>query len=221
MGKCHKCNVEIVDETQVCPLCHSVLERTYDVENMYPNARVRVRSRLFFSRVYLFVGLLIEAMLVSIDMLYESPIWWSAITGLGIFYGYLVLRYAIIGKSGYRSKVIVLSMIAVLSAIAIDFIIGFRGWSLDYVLPAGILLMDVIILGCMAFNRRNWQSYIMWQILMVLLSGIPILLNFFELENNRFLAFAPMSASLVIFVGTMIIGGRRAWVEVRRRFHLS
>lgn len=220
MGKCQKCNVEILDETEFCPLCRSVLERTDELENMYPDARIVMRKRMFFSRVYLFCAIIAEALLIFINVLFPSPIWWSAITGLGLLYSYMVLRYAIIGKSGYRSKVIVLSIIAILSAVAIDFIIGYRGWSVDYVLPSGILLMDGVILGCMICNRRNWQSYIMWLLAMVLCSLIPILLNLFELEQNRFLAFAPLTASAAIFAGTLIIGGRRAAVELRRRFHV-
>lgn len=219
MGKCIKCNVEILDDVHSCPLCCSVLEQTDELENMYPDARVAMRKRVFFSRVYLFLGILVEMVLISLNAALDSTIWWSAISGLGILYSYLVLRYAIIGKSGYRSKVIVLTLIALLGAVAIDFISGYRGWSVDYVLPAGILLMDAAILGCMAINRRNWQSYIVWQLAMVVFSLIPMFLHVFELENNRFLALAPIAASGLIFVGTMIIGGRRAGVELRRRFH--
>lgn len=221
MGKCCKCSVEILDETEYCPLCRSVLERTDEMENMYPNARVSMRKRIFFSRVYLFCILILEVILVSINSLDESLIWWSAIAGLGLLYSYMVLRYAIIGKAGYRSKVMLLAMIAVLSAIAIDFIIGYRGWSVDYVLPAGVLLTDVIILGCMIFNRRNWQSYIMWQIAMILCSLIPAALHLAGLEKNSFVSFAPLFASISIFIGTLILGGRRAGVEIRRRFHIS
>lgn len=219
MGKCIKCHVEILDDTPSCPLCCSVLEATDEMENMYPDARVSMRKRIFFSRVYLFCGILVEILLVALDRMMDSTIWWSAITGLGILYSYMVLRYAILGKAGYRSKLIVLSLIALVSTIAIDFIIGYRGWSVDYVLPAGVVLMDGVILGCMAVNRRNWQSYIMWQIAMILFSLIPMTLYLLGLEKNIFMAFAPLAASLAIFAGTMMIGGRRAWVELSRRFH--
>lgn len=221
MGKCCMCNVEILDETEYCPLCRSVLERTEEMQNMYPNARVSMRKRMFFSRVYLFGILILEVVLFSINAFDESLIWWSAIAGLGLLYSYMVLRYAIIGKSGYRSKVTVLSLIAILVAIASDFIIGYRGWSVDYVLPAGILLVDVVILGCMFFNRRSWQSYIMWQIMMILCSLIPVGLHLAGLEKNQFVSFAPLFGSALIFIGTMIIGGRRAAVEIARRFHIS
>lgn len=221
MGKCHNCNVEILDETEYCPLCRSVLGPSDALENMYPDVRLAMHRRIFLSRIYLFCGLIAEIVLVFINMLCNSTIWWSAISGLAIVYGYMVLRYAIIGEAGYRSKTILLSMIGILSVISIDFIIGYRGWSVDYALPGVILLMDVGILVCMFINHRNWQSYIILQLSMILCSLVPICLNLFELERNRFMAFAPLAASAMLFAGTMILGGRRATTELKRRFHIN
>ncbi len=220
MGKCRNCNIEILDDSDCCPLCQSILEPTEELENMYPDVRFQMRRLTFFSRIYLFCAIILEAVLFVLNLSQDSKIWWSAITGLILLYIYMVLRYAILGKTGYKSKVIVLSLIAVLSAIAIDIITGFHGWSLDYVLPIGILIMDVIIVGCMFFNRRNWQSYLMWQILMILCSLIPIGLYLSGLERNIHMVILPMAASAALFLGTMIIGDRRAWMELKQRFHI-
>ena len=219
MGKCHQCSVEILDETELCPLCRSVLERTEEMHAMYPDARVKMRKHVFFSRIYLFCCLVAQVILVSINILDNTQIWWSAVAGLCLLYSYVVLRYAIIGRSGHRSKVALLSLIAILGAIAIDMIIGYRGWSVDYVLPGGILLMDAVILACMYINRRNLQSYMMGQIGTFLCSLIPAALHLAGIEKNVFVSFAPLAASVSIFVGTLLIGGRRAVQEIRRRFH--
>ena len=223
MAKCKNCNIEVLDETVSCPLCQSILEPTEDVENMYPDVRLMMRKFTLTARIFLFVSLVLEAALFTVNLVTfdDYPIWWSAITGLILLYTYLVLRYAIIGKTGYKSKVIILSLIAVLSAVAIDLVTGYRGWSVDYFLPSCILFMDVVIIGCMIYNRRNWQSYMMWQILTMLCSLIPIGLYISGLERNEYLAFLPMAASAALFLGTLIIGDRRARTELKRRFHLN
>ena len=38
MSKCKNCNVEILDDSQICPLCHSVLEEGEEGHNTYPDA---------------------------------------------------------------------------------------------------------------------------------------------------------------------------------------
>ena len=220
MAKCRICKLEVLDETEVCPLCRSILDPTDAVENMYPNVRRKIRRLKLISNIYLFLAVCLEAALICINIVTTSQIWWSVITGLALFYFHLVLRYAILGKSGYRSKIFVLTLIAVLSAVAVDMVVGYRGWSVDYVLPAGIVLVDVVILGCMFFNRRNWQSYMMWQLLMILCSLVPALLFWMGMEHNGYLAVSPFAISCAMVLGTLIIGDRRARMELLRRFHV-
>lgn len=221
MSKCCNCNVEILDETRCCPLCRSVVTPTEELENMYPNVRYIMHKLLLFSRIYLFCAIVVQAVLFGINLQFESEIWWSAITGLVLLCGYLVIRYAVLSKAGHKSKIFILALIGVLVTIAIDMIIGYKGWSVDYVLPSGILLVDAIIIGCMIYNRRNWQSYIMWQILMIVCSVFPIVLYLTGVEHNVYMSVLPMTVSAALFLGTVIIGDRRAWTELQRRFHIN
>lgn len=220
MSRCKQCNVEILDETERCPLCHSVLEKTVEVENMYPNVRTMTRRLALLSRIYLFVAILVEALLIYLNVLSDSEMFWSAIPGLAMLYGYLVLRYAILGKSGYKGKIIVLTLIAILMVVAIDFVVGYRGWSVNYALPSAILLVDAGILILMCINRRNWQSYMMWQIFMILCSVVPLVLYAVGIVTALILAVLAFAFSAALFLGTLIIGDRRARTELRRRFHV-
>ena len=220
MSRCKQCNVEILDETERCPLCHSVLEKTVEVENMYPNVRTMTRRLALLSRIYLCVAILVEALLIYLNVLSDSEMFWSAIPGLAMLYGYLVLRYAILGKSGYKGKIIVLTLIAILMVVAIDFVVGYRGWSVNYALPSAILLVDAGILVLMCINRRNWQSYMMWQIFMILCSVVPLVLYAVGIVTAPILALLAFAFSTALFLGTLIIGDRRARTELRRRFHV-
>lgn len=220
MSRCKQCNVEILDETERCPLCHSVLEKTVEVENMYPNVRTMTRRLALLSRIYLFVAILVEALLIYLNVLSDSEMFWSAIPGLAMLYGYLVLRYAILGKSGYKGKIIVLTLIAILMVVAIDFVVGYRGWSVNYALPSAILLVDAGILILMCINRSNWQSYMMWQIFMILCSVVPLVLYAVGIVTAPLLALLAFAFSTALFLGTLIIGDRRARTELRRRFHV-
>ena len=209
-----------MDETEFCPLCHSVLEQTEELENMYPDARHKTQKLLFASRLYLFCAIVLEFVLVMIDFNSASKVHWSILTGMGLVYVYTVIRYAVIGKSGYRAKTIVLVLLAVLLAVAVDFVTGYRGWSVDYVASGGILVLDVIIMALMIWNRRNWQSYLMWQLSTIIFSVIPAVLYLMKIETNPYMAFLPLIISIFLFLGTLMIGGRRAIQELYRRFHI-
>lgn len=219
MGKCRNCAVEILDEAECCPLCQTVLEQTEPLENMYPDIRLKMRRLLLVSRIYLFCAILTEGVLISVNLQEARELSWSVIAGLALLLGYIVFRYGVIGRANHQNKAIVLALAAVLCAIGIDFALGYSGWSLDFAIPIGILGVDLFILICMICNHRNWQSYIMWQLLMLLLSLIPAGLFLAELEHVPYMAFLPLVVSAGIFLGTMLIGDRRAVEELRRRFH--
>jgi len=216
-----QCNIEVLDETERCPLCNTVLEPTIAVENMYPNIRVRSKKFVMISRIYLFLAVVTEIILVNMSMLFEdiqSLVY--IIGGLVLFYGYMVIRYAIIGKSGYIAKTVVLTIMAVIILVAVDFTVGYNGWSVNYVLPAGILLIDAAILVLMVINRKNWQSYIMLEIFMVLCSVAVLILQLMGIVTNPAVSIIALDTSVILFLGTLIIGGRRARVEIKRRFHV-
>lgn len=190
------------------------------MENMYPNARQKNHKMLFACRLYLFCAIVVEFLLAWIDFAGENQVHWSILTGLGLLYVYIVLRYAVLGKSGYRAKTIVLVLFGVLLTIVVDFTTGYSGWSVDYVATGSILSVDATIIVLMACNRRNWQSYLMWQIIMIIFSIIPATLYWCGLEQNFYMAFLPLVVSVFLFVGTLMIGGRRATQELYRRFHI-
>ncbi len=201
-------------------MCGTVLEPTIEMENMYPDIRVKSRKLVFISRLYLFLAIVVEILLVNICMLSEVQSIVYIICGLVLLFGYIVIRYAILGTSGYLAKTVVLTVIAVIMLVAIDFSVGYNGWSVNYALPAGILLIDVGTVAAMAINSKNWQSYLMLQIFMVLCSVVAIVLNLVHIVTDPIVSIMALNVSAVLLLGTVIIGGRRARVELKRRFHI-
>ena len=65
--------------------------------------------------------------------------------------------------------------------------------------------MDVAIIVLMIANKRNWQSYIMWQIFMILCSFVPIILYLTGIIYVPYLALAALGTSVFLFLGTLII----------------
>lgn len=220
MSRCRQCKLEILDETERCPLCHSALEHTFDVENMYPDVKVQTRKWVFWSRIYLFTSILLWAVLFGINYVDKYQIGWSLIAGLLLLYGYLVIELAILGQGGHKLKIVLLVAIAIVMMVLIDFLIGYHGWSVNYALPSGVILLDVGIIILMIVNRRNWQSYIMWQILMILVSVMLGIFYWLNIITSPYLTGIAILLSVFLFLGTLIIGDRRARVELKRRFHI-
>ena len=116
---------------------------------------------------------------------------------------------------------ILMQVIAVmLLTLLIDHTIGYRGWSVAYALPTIILVADVLILILMLVNLRTWQSYILLQIGMSVLSAALGLYMLFHSFEHTMLAGIAIGVSFVMFLGTVCIGDARARNEIKRRFHV-
>ncbi len=221
MGRCRQCKVEILDHTQVCPLCKCVMEGEIVTENAYPDIRFRARKLNLAVRIFLFLSILLEVFLVYLNWKYFQGIFWSIISGAGFAYLYFIARFAVLNdNAGYRSKFLGLTFFGIVYVILIDCVIGYHGWSVNFVLPGGLFFVDASILVVMFLNRRNWQSYIMLELFMILLSLIPVLLIFLGIVTETFISGLAFAASVLLFLGTLIIGDRRARSELGRRFHV-
>lgn len=221
MSKCRNCKIEILDNTTVCPLCHCVLEQDEGIAlERYPNVGMREKRFALIVRIYTFLAVAVEALLIFINMNNHEGIWWSAITAGVFLYIYLVMKIGIQNDSGYRSKMILLTVITVGLVHLIDRIVGYQGWSLNYVLPAGVIMLNVAILLLMIVNWRNWPSYLLFQLFCIICSLLPIFLWKKGYITKPFLSEIALAISVFLFLGTFIIGGGRARAELKRRFHV-
>lgn len=220
MSKCKKCNVTILDDTDVCPLCRCVIEKDDNVENKYPDILEKQEKFKLAVRIYAFFAIVLECALVYINYKTGS-IWWSVITGCALAYIYLTLAVFIDSERiGYRVKTLV-GAIALIGMIgSIDIVTGNLHWSFNYVMPGVFLAVDfAIILLILFINRRFWQSYLAVQIWMIAFSVAQYLLFAIGLATDIRVINISVLASLGCFLGTLIIGGQRAVNELKRRFH--
>lgn len=55
---------------------------------------------------------------------------------------------------------------------------------------------------------------------MVLCSVVAIILSLVQIITDSMLSVVALNVSVILLLGTLIIGGRRARVELKRRFHI-
>ena len=195
MNKCKKCNVVILDDTDRCPLCKHVLESDgIPGESRYPDAIATARKFRFVENLVLFISIVAECLLIAINFQVDREVAWSLVIGIILLYGNVVLRMAILGKSGYLAKTVCLVLLAIVMLLGIDYLTGYRRWSLDYVFPGGIIAIDLALL--------------------------PVVLLQMRIIHFPYLAWGSLGVSVFLFLGTLILGDQRARTELKRRFHI-
>lgn len=220
MNKCSHCGVEILDRTEHCPLCHTVLDELQEGETVYPNVYHRTHKMNFVFRLFLFLCIVAAVVVVFVNYMMDTTYAWSVFVVAAEFYGLLLLYQFSKDDTGYRVRIMTGLIGAVLLIILLDCILGYSGWSVNYVFPAAMILADGAVLLLMLINRRNWQSYLIFQVGMVLVGGIGVIFCLVGWIRKPLFSVIAFAISVLIFLGTVILGGRTAKNELRRRFHI-
>lgn len=220
MAKCNTCHITVRDNTQVCPLCRCVLQKDEISEIGYPNIIKKRHKLQVASRIYLFSALMVEAILIYLNLTYYPSFKWSVIPGCIMAYGYLTLSYLVYGtRSSYGFDILLAVVTLVASLDVCDKLLGGYGWSFNYVTPGLLMAANLLVLAQIIINKNGWQTYIIAQLGLFVISLVSIPLVFTGHVTQPLVSVIAIGLSIVLFVGTLIIGGARAKEELYRRFH--
>ncbi|MBP5164816.1 MAG: zinc ribbon domain-containing protein [Lachnospiraceae bacterium] len=228
MSKCVHCGVYILEDAEYCPLCRGGLEapdeedrlRLSERVNLFPDINAEMRRFSLLKRILLFIAIVGSGIAMYLDLLYGDDLNFGIITTLGLFYLLAVVCIVTNLNIGVIGKVVPVALLGLLYTILIDIVLGFMKWSLAFVFPGAIVLLDIVIIALMIVNNADFQSYMVFEIIMILLSLIPIILVLAGVVTVQIPGIIAFIFSVILFLGTLIIGGKTARSEMRRRFHL-
>ena len=222
MSKCRNCKIEVSDITEYCPLCHNVLEVTDDCKDTYPDVKKKARKLSFTLRLLLFLWILTSAITgyINYQTLEINPRPWSIVVVLSTFYP-LYLIFMIARDKGYLHRIFTGFIGANIIVVLIDVVTGFRGWSVNFLIPGTLLLIDLVLIILMMVNHRNWQSYMIYQLLIIFIGIVPLILIKTGVVTRPILSEVAFMSAVLVFLGTLIIGGQEAIAELKRRFHVN
>lgn len=221
VNKCKRCNVQILDDTEICPLCGNVVTKEGEEQfDAYPDIRNKIKllKKLVVVAIYLLV--VTEAGLCLIDYYTDYWIGWSVVTGICILYTIFTLVYSVNQKNGHIRKIFMQFAAALVFMLVADAVTGAMGWSVVYGLPCAVLLLDIILVACMLINFANWQSYLLVQLFAVLVSLVLLILFLTGVTVKPVLPWTSFGVSALIFSFCLSIGSRKAKNELKRRFYI-
>ena len=97
MNKCMHCGVRILDDTDVCPLCHCVLQEEdgQPAIESYPDIRLKARKLELAGRIALFLAIVLGTLAIIINYTHPTSVWWSAIVVGGLADMMLILFFIV------------------------------------------------------------------------------------------------------------------------------
>lgn len=221
MKFCKRCKVKIHGDNNVCPLCRTILT-TYgnnQLEKVYPVIEVNLHKYNIIKRTFLFISILVAAATAITNYMTYTGVIWSAITISAIIYFWIIMAYSIKHNRNIASQILVQVICISILTVIMDYAIGYRGWSVNYVIPEIIMLANISVLVIIIVNRMYWHTYVINQIVIAILGLIPGVLYLCNLTEVPLPTVAATATSFSVLVGMTIFGDKTIKSELKRRFH--
>ena len=225
LRRCPRCNVKLIDDAIECPLCHGVVESDEDrdmeeasVSVTYPDISYSIRALRLIIRIILFAALTTEIIVLIVNYFTFTGIYWSLLVGAGLLYGCATLLHSVKERKSMQRIIQAQLYFSLILVVVIDYLLGFKGWSLSYAFPIALVGVDIAMVVLMIVRIDGWQSFIMTEIVIFIFSMVLFVLNIMGKING--LVFALLAAVLtgLILIGTIMIGQKMVSNEIKRRF---
>ncbi|MBN2222771.1 MAG: hypothetical protein JW708_11235 [Vallitaleaceae bacterium] len=221
MKTCKKCQVQILDETGVCPLCNAVIAPDGEAgSNRYPKVGLSLSRFHMLYRIYLFISVITIVTSIIVNYMFYHGVLWFFASIAAIIYSWTIIRHAIRSHAHVASKIMVQAIAGSALIVVIDSVTGFYGWSVNYVIPQIAIFANVAILVLMMIYRMDRRNYLMYQMSMALLGFIPLILLLTRVATRPLASVISIILSSLILLGTVIFGDKTVQSELIRRFHI-
>lgn len=228
LRRCPRCNLNLVDDTIECPLCHGVVEMDGEEDNdhmshesvsvTYPDVSYNLRIIRLIIRIVLFAAIVTGVIVLLINYLTFNGIYWSLIVCIGLVYGCATLLYSVRKRRSIQRIIQAQMWFSIILVVGLDYLLGYKGWSFSYAIPIAFVALDIGMVVLMIIGIDGWQNYIMTEIVVFVLSIILMVLWILgKIPGSLFILISLVSTGLIL-LGTIMFGQKRVMNELKRRF---
>ena len=149
MSKCRKCGVDVLDDTEYCPLCRGALDRSDGDTpvvrfNDYPDVITTLHRFSLVKRILFFIAVVVSLLAAYVNFEYAKRPLWSVVVIYAVFFIFFTFCRFINERYQVFTKISLTVFWGLIYTVVIDAVFGFTRWSINYVLPGAIFLIDVV-----------------------------------------------------------------------------
>lgn len=222
MKYCDTCKVNVRGARTHCPLCGNPLRLSdplADTENSFPEIPPHFERRLAV-RIMVFISLSAIIISFAVRMIFPSGINWPIFVLFGIGSAWLSLA-GIIRKGHSLPKVIIWQTIVIpVLALFWDWLIGWHGWSLDYLIPILYVAAEIVMYVTAQITRLRVRDFIIYAFLAGLFGVLPALFILLHWVKTPFPSILCVAVSCIFLLAIFIFHGENINKELKRKMHI-
>lgn len=219
MKKCDKCNVNISNNINNCPLCSNKLEKINDdFELDYPE-KYKLPFNKFILKLIAFFSISCSLICISINIVFTPTVLWSVLVIYCVLYLWFNIQYLI--KPNRNFAMFVLTQIIGTSVLTflIDFLLTKGRWSINYVIPFIFILGSSIISLTCIIKPMKFYNYNIYQLVVIILSFCPMISVLFNVTTVLWPSLLATIYSVITLIGMFIFADKETKHEIKKRLH--
>ena len=219
MNKCPKCDVDIITNTNICPLCHNKIVLK-EKNSIYPKVNTKYHSHELLIKILLFTTICGIIFSLLINYWVSKEISWSIFVILGIISYWLTFSMGMNHHHEFMRILFAEIISIIILSIIWDLLTGFHKWSLTYVLPFLCIAYQVIFLIMRIFTRYAKKEYILYTYLNSFIGLTPLYFIVGNKLNPIWPSYVSVSFSILSLIFLIIFNHHALETEIERRLHI-
>ncbi len=187
--------------------------------SLYPNI-INIKTSDIVLNILTIISEVICVISVLVNAIFTPNFKWSFIVILGVVYAWITVMYSIKKTVNIASHVLLQAFIESVAVILLDFIIGYRGWSISLALPIIICTENIIMLVLMIITRKKFFKYAIYQIMAFLLNTVLIIIIALNSKYKLLPIGFTSVTSLITLIMAISLCGNDLKEELKRFFHV-
>ncbi len=220
MQYCEHCKVHVRGKRKYCPLCQNSLSGSgNEQEEIFPIIPETYQNNLIL-RIMIFLSICVVMVGAAIYAMFPFDVNWLIFIISGIACMWISLAMVI--RKRHNIPKSIMWQVAVISILAViwDWRIGWKGWSLDYVIPIACVVAMIVMAVTAKIMNLGVRNFIIYFLLDGLFGIIPIIFIFFDLLGVRYPSIICVTVSIISLSAVALFEGENIKEELNKRMHL-
>ena len=215
---CENCKVSIRGNHDKCPLCQGDVIGEPNELNAFPIIKEEKHLLSLILKITALITIVACAISVLINIGFGGK--WSFYVIAGVITGWIVIWITVKMHGNITKNTIWLTVIISILSIIWDISTGYRGWSIDYVLPIICCFAMIEMFIVANIKRLKIEDYIVYLIIDILFGIIPLILLLIDLVKIVYPSLICVAGSIISLAILIIFEGKALKAEIVRRVHL-
>lgn len=219
MKRCVKCNVNVRGDQEKCPLCQAELTGKAEAP-LYPKIQTIYRQHASLLRLVLLTSISVCVLSAAINLLLPGSGRWALYVFVGMVCFWVCLLSGIRAQHNIPQNITNQSLFISAIGLLWDWLTGWHGWSIDYVVPIAFAASMAIMAIMTRVRKIPVEDYIVCLAIDAVFGIIPL---FFYLTNRLdqpIPSLICISLSAISLAAILILHWKEIRHALERRIHI-